>query len=58
MAEIKALEMVRRIRDAQCQATKDMSREELKAYFRDEAERVPGELRNARGGRRTKEGVA
>ncbi len=40
MAQIKALDMVRRIRDAQYEQTKDMGREELKEYFRKEAARM------------------
>lgn len=40
MAQIKALDMVRRIRDAQYEQTRDMSREELKEYFRKEAARM------------------
>jgi hypothetical protein len=33
MEPIQAVEMVRRIRDAIYEETKDLSREELKAYF-------------------------
>lgn len=40
MAQIKALDMVRRIRDTQYEQTRDMSREELKEYFRKEAARM------------------
>ena len=40
MAEIKVLDMVRRIRDAQYEKTKDMTREELREYFHKEASRV------------------
>jgi hypothetical protein len=40
MAEIKALDMVRRIRDAQYEQTKDMSRQELRKHFRKEAARI------------------
>jgi hypothetical protein len=40
MVQIKALDMVRRIRDTQYEQTRDMSREELKEYFRKEAARM------------------
>lgn len=39
MEEIHAIEMVRRIRDTLYEATRNMSREELKAHFRHEAQR-------------------
>ena len=37
MEEIKSVEMIRKIRDAQYAATKMMSPEKLKAYFQSEA---------------------
>jgi len=46
MAEIKVLDMVRHIRDAQYEQTKDMSREELKEYFRKEAARMDSQAQH------------
>jgi hypothetical protein len=45
MIQIKVLDMVRRIRDAQYEQTKDMSREELKEYFRRESARMATQIK-------------
>jgi len=40
MLQIKVLDMIRRIRDAQYEQTRDMNREELKEYFRKKTARM------------------
>lgn len=44
---IRAVEMVRAIRDAMYEETKDLSREELKAFFNREAEALRQEIQRA-----------
>jgi hypothetical protein len=46
---IKAVEMVRTIRDAIYEETKDLSREELKAYFAREAAAMRQEIQDGGG---------
>lgn len=49
--EIKALEMVRRIRDELYEKTKKMSEEELLRFYRDEAEAANAEALSRLAGR-------
>lgn len=49
-SRLQAVEMVRSIRDAMYEETKDLSHEELKAYFAREASAMREESRRDAGG--------
>jgi hypothetical protein len=48
MEKINAVEMVRKIRDKQYEATKDMSHRELLKYFRENGEKALLQLRESK----------